>query len=107
MATSRAKNCLVVLYPDDKICNTQNFTYINNENVGNANLESLASQVMKMELQELTTTSSEIENQLFGSCEFLEDNCRVLYHDEVNFHKHDNHFRYTFVKGGNTIDILV
>ena len=106
VATSRAKDCLVVLYPDDHICNASNYKYVNIHNTDNSNIESLSVKVTGKELSELTISAYEIEDSLFGKSNYLDENIVVLLHEDVNYHTLDNSYRYKFVKGGNTIDII-
>lgn len=104
VATSRAKDCLVILYPDES-CVVKNFSHINHS--GEAlNIESIARKIFHSDISELTVSAADIERELFGSPDFLANNCEVDFHEEINLHEHTRRYIYKFIKGGNTIDIL-
>lgn len=104
VAISRAKDCLVILYPDNS-CSIENFLHIN-KNGATPNIESIAEIVFNTDIKDITVSASDIEKVIFGNPEYLAKNCEVTFHEEINFHEHTKEYIYKFVKGGNTIDIL-
>lgn len=60
VATSRAKDCLVVLYPDDSCKALQNFWYVN-KNSDKDNLENIATQIFGKSVESMTYHSSQLE----------------------------------------------
>ena len=104
VATSRAKNSLIILYPDHS-CNEKNFIHVNKAGEPN-NIEEIAEKVLKCKIGNLTKHSKGIEEELFGTSDYLASLCDVTYHEEVNLHKSESDATYRFVKGGETIDII-
>ena len=104
VATSRAKNSLIILYPDHS-CNEKNFIHVNKAGEPN-NIEEIAEKVLKCKIGNLTKHSKVIEEELFGTSDYLASLCDVTYHEEVNLHKSESDATYRFVKGGETIDII-
>lgn len=101
---SRAKNNLVILYPDET-CYVDNFIHINKNNEHN-NVEKIAEEVFKVDIRKITIHSSEVEEELFGEKHHLMNISQVTHHEEVNYHNPPTERGYTFVIGGNTIDII-
>lgn len=104
VATSRAKNNLIIMYPD-QTCNESNFLYVN-EKGSRDSIESLARRVLQCSVRQLTTHAKELEEELFGDSERLSKISEVILHEEVNLHDSRSQKKYRFVKGGSTIDIL-
>ena len=105
VATSRAKDCLVVLYPD-KTCKEENFLFVNKQGKKN-NIEQLASEIYNCTLEELTYYAKDLEEMMFGSQTHLISKCKVTRREDVNIHKPNSDYKYYFNTGGNTIDIIV
>ena len=104
MAISRAKHCLVVLYPDAS-CEVKNFLHIHKHSPAR-NIESLAEEIFHCDISELTVQADDVERELFGQAGFLAETSEVLLHEEVNYHEAAHPCTYRFVKGMGTIDIL-
>ncbi|WP_289191861.1 DEAD/DEAH box helicase family protein [Bacteroides acidifaciens] len=105
VATSRAKDCLVVLYPD-KTCKEENFLFVNKQGIKN-NLEQLASEIYNCTLDELTYYAKDLEEMMFGSQTYLISKSKVTHREDVNIHKPNSNYKYYFNIGGNSIDIIV
>lgn len=104
VAISRAKHCLVVLYPDAS-CEVKNFLHIHKHSPAR-NIESLAEEIFHCDISELTVQADDVERELFGRAGFLAETSEVLLHEEVNYHEAAHPCTYRFVKGMGTIDIL-
>lgn len=104
VAISRAKQTLIVLYPDTS-CNVQNYLFINKESK-QTNIESVAEKVFECPIEDLTISNSLLEQELFGYNGYLSDISEVTVHDDVNVHKSSSDKKYRFVIGGDTIDII-
>lgn len=104
VAISRAKHCLVVLYPDAS-CEVKNFLHIHKHSPAR-NIESLAEEIFHCNISELTVQADDVERELFGRTGFLAETSEVLLHEEVNYHEAAHPCTYRFVKGMGTIDIL-
>lgn len=104
VATSRAKNTLIVLYPDETV-NEKNFIHVSLKGEPN-NIETIAEKVMKDKIGNMTLHSSEIEKELFGCENYLSKICEVSFHEDVNVHESESEVTYRFVTGGDTIDII-
>lgn len=105
VAISRAKRNLIILYPDNS-CKVENYQYIN-KNSSVDNIESIAEHIFNCNIEDITILSPSLENELFGNCNYLINQCEVTFHDEVNLHKSTSTVQYRFVIGGETIDIIV
>lgn len=105
VATSRAKDCLVVLYPD-KTCKEENFLFVNKQGEKN-NLEQLATEIYNCTLDKLTYYAKDLEEMMFGSQTHLISKSKVTRREDVNIHKPNLDYKYYFNTGGNTIDIIV
>lgn len=105
VAISRAKRCLIVLYPDAS-CRVENYQYINKNSSDNHNIESIAEDIFNCNIEEITIHSSDLEKELYGNCNYLTNQCVVTFHDEVNLHDSLSEAKYRFVIGGDTIDII-
>mgnify|MGYP001081593546 FL=1 len=105
VAISRAKDCLVVLYPDDSCKAQQNFWHVN-KNSDKENLENIATQILGRSVESMTYHSSQLEELMFGEKDYLQKNCKIEYRKDVNMHHDDSAIRYYFYIGGDTIDII-
>lgn len=105
VATSRAKDCLVVLYPDDSCKAPQNFWHIN-KNSDKENLENIATQIFGKSVESMTYHSSQLEELMFGEKDYLQKNCKIEYRKDVNMHHDDSAIRYYFYIGSDTVDII-
>lgn len=105
VATSRAKDCLVIIYPD-KTCKEENFLFVNKHGCKN-NLEQLASEIYNCSLDELTYYAKDLEEMMFGSQTHLISKSKVTRREDVNIHRPNSDYKYYFNTGGNTIDIIV
>lgn len=105
VATSRAKDCLVVLYPDNSCKAPQNFWYVN-KNSDKDNLENIATQIFGKSVESMTYHSSQLEELMFGEKNYLQKNCKIEYRKDVNMHRDDSAIRYYFYIGGDTVDII-
>lgn len=104
VATSRAKNSLIILYPDSS-CKEKNFMHVNRDGEPN-NIERVAEKVLGRKFERIRLLSKVIEEELFGCSDYLSKICEVTYHEDVNLHESENDTLYKFVKGGDTIDII-
>ena len=91
VATSRAKDCLVVLYPD-KTCKEENFLFVNKQGIKN-NLEQLASEIYNCTLDELTYYAKDLEEMMFGSQTYLISKSKVTHREDVNIHKPNSNYK--------------
>lgn len=105
VAISRAKNCLVIVYPEAEACEVRNFMYVN-KNSDLPNIESIAEKVFGCKVSAMTIRADEVEQAMYGEVDHLAKISDVTIHEEVNYHESDHAFTYRFVKGGYTIDIL-
>ena len=105
VATSRAKDCLVVLYPDNSCKALQNFWYVN-KNSDKDNLENIATQIFGKSVESMTYHSSQLEELMFGEKNYLQKNCKIEYRKNVNMHRDDSAIRYYFYIGDDTVDII-
>lgn len=83
VAISRAKRCLIVLYPDAS-CRVENYQYINKNSSDNHNIESITEEIFNCNIEEITIHSSDLEEELYGNSNYLTNQCVVTFHDEVN-----------------------
>lgn len=105
VATSRAKDCLVVLYPDDSCKAPQNFWYVN-KNSDKDNLENIATDIFGKSVESMTYHSSQLEDLMFGEKDYLQKNCKIEYRKDVNMHCDNSEMRYYFYIGGDAVDII-
>ncbi len=105
VATSRTKDCLIVLYPD-KTGKEENFLYVNKKGKKD-NLEQLASEIYNCTIDELTYYAEDLEEIMFGSRTYLISKSKVTHREDVNIHKPNSDYKYYFNTGGNSIDIIV
>lgn len=105
VAVSRAKDHLVILYPDDETCNTANIQHINRKSKL-TNIEMIAEDVLGKSVGETTYTADEIEKMLFGISGYLESSCIVTDKKEVNFLSPARDVRFHFQTGADSIDIF-
>ena len=97
VAISRAKHCLVVLYPDAS-CEVKNFLHIHKHSP-TRNIESLAEEIFHCDISELTVQADDVERELFGQAGFLTETSEVLLHEEVNYHEAAHPCTYRFEIG--------
>lgn len=82
VAISRAKDYLVILYPDDKTENINNLVKINQNN--SDSIEDILKTKMGVKLDDITIHSSTIEDKLFKDPNFIEKNIITNKHQLVN-----------------------
>lgn len=105
VATSRAKDCLIILYPDNT-CKVENYLYVNCGGK-KGNLEQLATGIYGCSLDILTYHASYLEELMFKSKTHLISRSNVTRREDVNIHKPNSDYKYYFNTGGNSIDIIV
>ena len=104
VGTSRAKNNLVIFYPDET-CETSNFIHIN-KNSGHRNIEQIAEEIFSCDIRKISQSSVTLEQEIFGRKNYLSEISDIKYHEEVNYHNPPVSGGYRFVIGGTTIDII-
>jgi superfamily I DNA and/or RNA helicase len=82
VAISRAKDYLVILYPDDKTQGINNLVKINQNNSNS--VEDILKDKMGINLNDITIHSSSIEEKLFNDSKFIEKNIITNKHQLVN-----------------------
>lgn len=82
VAISRAKDYLVILYPDDKTQGINNLVKINQTN--SDSIEDILKNKMDIKLEDITIQSSSIEEKLFKDSKFIEKNIITNKHQLIN-----------------------
>lgn len=102
VAISRAKDYLVILYPDDKTQGINNLVKINKNNSNS--VEDILKNKMGIHLDDITLQSSFIEEKLFNDNKFIEKNIITNKHQVVNVYNVAQK-KYIVREGTTAIDI--
>ncbi|WP_332454407.1 AAA domain-containing protein [Chryseobacterium aquaticum] len=82
VAISRARDYLIILYPDNKTRGIGNFEKMNIQSEGS--IEKILNNRMLINLESVTIHSNEIEEKLFSKKGFIQENSRTNKHQLVN-----------------------
>lgn len=82
VAISRARDYLVVVYPDDQTQGINNLEKINKSKPGS--IEDIIINELKIPLDDVTVSSRAVEQKLFGDSKFIEKNIITNKHQLVN-----------------------
>lgn len=99
VAISRAKDYLVLIYPDE---NT--FGYSNLKEI--LKLEKILADKMNINIKGISLESCKVEKLLFGREGYFEQNTFTNIHQDVNVY-HIPHMKYTVRFGNNAIDLQI
>ncbi|WP_445457723.1 AAA domain-containing protein [Flavobacterium sp. HNIBRBA15423] len=102
VAISRAKDYLVILYPDNNTQGINNLVKINQDN--SHSIEDILKNKMDVKLDDITIHSSTIEEKLFGDSKFIEKNIVTNKHQLVNVYNVAQK-KYIVKEGTTAIDI--
>lgn len=103
VATSRAKNNLVIVYPDES-CAVENYWYINRRSK-KTNIEKVAERVLGSPVNSITISAGDLEQELFGRPDYLFSESEVIPHEEVTLH-HPSPKKYRFTPSYDSITIV-
>ncbi|WP_299051691.1 AAA domain-containing protein [uncultured Polaribacter sp.] len=104
VAISRAKDYLVILYPDDKTQGINNLVKINKNNIDS--IEDILKNKMNLKLEDITIHSSAVEEKLFKDFNFIEKNIITNKHQLVNVYNVAQK-KYLVRESSTAIDIQI
>jgi hypothetical protein len=82
VAISRAKDYLVIVCPDDDTKEIRNLVKIHKASAGS--IEDILSGELNIDLKDITVHSKNIEKEIFGRVDFIQQESRVNKHQLVN-----------------------
>jgi len=104
VAISRARDYLVILYPDNDTSGISNLVKINKGTAGS--LEDILIRKLAVDLEKITLASAQLEKRLFGETGHIEQNTFTNKHQLVNVY-HNPQRKYLVKDSSTAIDIQI